>query len=30
VQVGIGPGAESGDSQNSNEDYQQYEPLHFG
>src|SRR6185369_2723484 len=29
MQVGIGPEAESGDSQNSNHDYQQYEPLHF-
>ena len=28
VQVGVGPGAKTGDGQNSNHDYQQYEPLH--
>ena len=28
VQVGVGPEAETGDGQNSNDDYQQYEPLH--
>jgi hypothetical protein len=28
VQVGVGPKAGTGYGQNSNEDYQQYEPLH--
>ena len=28
VQVGIDPEAETGDGQDSNDDYQQYEPLH--
>ncbi len=28
VEVGVGPEAESGDGQKSNQDYQQYEPLH--
>ena len=28
AEVGVGPEAETGDGQKSNQDYQQYEPLH--